>query len=111
MLINTNQVRAYIDRRGHGDKEFSFGSQKSCYGTSINFGQNTSNIILMNPLRTTGSIIPQTTSMESGTGIGRNRNVRHNRGEGIPPRNIGGFGFFDIGILYLSRRIASLNGA
>ena len=29
-LIHTNQVSASIDRRGHSDREFSFGSQKIC---------------------------------------------------------------------------------
>ena len=65
---------------------------------SNNFGQKQNNVICVNPLRTTGSIIPQLTSLKSGTGIGFGRKS----GDGIPSGNNGRFILLDIGTLYFS---------
>ena len=48
-LIHTNQASASIDRRGHGDQDFSFGGWKSCDKIGIDFGRNTNKIIPVNP--------------------------------------------------------------
>ena len=58
----------------------------------------------MNPSRTSRSIIPHITSLESGTRIGRNI------GGEIPPSNTGSFGIFDIRMLYSSNRRALCQG-
>ena len=62
-LIHTNQARVSIDRRGHGDQDFSFEGQKSCDKNSIDFGRNTNNGIPMNPSITIGIIKPHITSI------------------------------------------------
>ena len=61
----------------------------------------------MNPPRTIGSIIPQITSLKSGTGIG----FGLNGGDGILPKNIRSFSLFDIGTSDFSDRSALLHGA
>ena len=107
MVIHTDQASDSIDRQVHGDQYIPFSSWNSCNKTSIDFGQNTNDVIYVNPLRTIGSIIPQINSMKSGTGIG----FGDNSGDGIPPRNIGSFGLFNRGNQDFVDRSASWNGA
>ena len=94
-VIHTNQMSNFIDRRGHSDRKFSFGSWKSCDGMIIYLGGNTNNRIPMIPLRVIGSITSHITSLESGTGIGQNGSVGQNSGDGTPPSNIRSFVLFD----------------
>ena len=100
LIVHAKQVSTSIDIRGHGDREFPFGSRKSCDEMSIDFRQNTNNGLPMNILRAIRSITPQITSTEIGTEIGRNSD------EGTPLRNIGSFGLFGIGVSDLSYRSA-----
>ena len=83
-LICTNQLIASIERRGHSDWDIYFGIRKSCNEININLGRKMNVGIRVNPSRTIKSIIPQITSMKSGTGIGFGKNSS----DGIPSRNI-----------------------
>ena len=51
LIVEANQAITYIYRRGHGDQEFPFGSQKSCNKMSVDFGRNSDKTIGMNPSR------------------------------------------------------------
>ena len=84
---------------------------KSSEQTSIDFGQNTKNGIPTNSSRIINIILTHITSLESGTGIGRNSDVGRNGGNGIPPINIGSFGIFDRGASDFSDRSALWHGA
>ena len=74
---------------------------------STDFGRKKNKSTLTKPSITIGIIISQITSLEIGTGIERNSNVRRNSSDGTPPRNARIFGLFYRGTLDLSDRSAS----
>ena len=55
--------------------------------------------------------MPQITSLESVTGIGRNISVGRNSGDGILKRNIWSFGLFEVGTSYIFDISTSWHGA
>ena len=109
-LIHTNQAIASIDRQGHGDQEFPFRTWNICDEMIIYFGRNTNNRITMNPSINIEKITPYITSLDSGTGIGNNSDVRRNIGDIIPLRNIGMFGIFYRGTSDLSDKSTLWHG-
>ena len=61
LIVESNQVSAYIERRGHGDRKFPSGSRKSGNEMTVEFGRNADDKTGMNPLRTIGSTRPNIT--------------------------------------------------
>ena len=104
-LICTNQLIASIERRGHSDWDIYFGIRKICNKINIDLGRKFFCIRVI-PSRTIRSIIPQITSMKSGTVI----EFGKNSSDGIPPRNIGSFNLSDRGTSHFFYRSASWHG-
>ena len=52
IIVEDNQARSSIDRRGNGNRDLPFGSWKSGNKMSVDFGRNMNDKIGMNPLRT-----------------------------------------------------------
>ena len=51
IIAEANQVSNSVDRRGHSDRYFPFGSRKSGNEMSVYFGRNANDKIGMNPLK------------------------------------------------------------
>ena len=67
LIVSANQESTPIDIRGHGDREFPFGIQKSGNKMSVDFGRNADDKIGMNPSRTIRIPRPQITSTRKGS--------------------------------------------
>ena len=61
LVVKSNQESAYIDRHGHSDGGFPFGSHKNGNKTSVDFGRTSDGRIGMNPSRTIEIPLPQIT--------------------------------------------------
>ena len=66
-LINYKEVSTSNDIRVNSEFYISVGSWNSCKKLNIYYGQNTNDVISVNPSRTTRIIIPQITSLKVGT--------------------------------------------
>ena len=67
IIVHFYKMSAFVDRWGHGNQNFSSGSQKNGNKMSVGFGRNVNDKIGMNPSRIIGNPHPQIYKTKEGS--------------------------------------------